>query len=109
MDIGERTTARVIPVACILSEERERREEVTRDLFERSTGTRELDDGYEYAFPGDAAVAGEIMCFVVGERECCRFLAFEISFEPDEGPIRLRVRGPEGTKAFLTGAPGGGA
>lgn len=104
MDTEERRGA---PVACSLSEEqeRERRDELTRDLFALSTGTTELDDGYEYAFPEGAALAKQLVGFVVEERECCPFLVFELFFEPDRGPIRLRVRGPEGAKEFLRRPP----
>jgi hypothetical protein len=41
--------------------------------------------------------------FVAEERECCRFFAFELRFEPDLGSISFRMRGPEGTKEFLAG------
>ena len=56
----------------------------------------EIEDGHEFVFPGDAGWAIRLAEFVVFERECCRFLNFEIFFEPEGGPIRLRVRGPEG-------------
>ena len=61
----------------------------------------ELEDGYEFAFPGDADRAMRITSFIVAERACCPFFAFELVFEPDEGAILLRVRGPEGTKTFI--------
>ncbi len=98
-----------MPIACSLPEEqeRDRREELSRDLFSAVLEARELEDGYEYAFPGDAATTDALLRFVREERECCRFLSFELVFEPDKGPIRLRVRGPEGTKEFLARAPGG--
>jgi len=38
---------------------------------------------------------------VEAERACCRFLRFSLELEPGEGPIRLRITGPEETKAFL--------
>lgn len=93
----------VLPIACDLSaeQERQRREELSRDLFAAATSVRELEDGFEYAFAGDAHLAEAIVHFITQERECCRFLAFELHFGPDLGPILLRIRGPEGTKQFL--------
>jgi hypothetical protein len=33
---------------------------------------------------------------------CCPFFTFELTFEPDSGPIWLRVRGQEGVKEFIS-------
>jgi hypothetical protein len=35
------------------------------------------------------------------ERKCCPFLAFEIEQPKDQGPVWLRITGPEGVKAFI--------
>ena len=35
------------------------------------------------------------------ERQCCRFLQFELSIAPDLGPLALTLTGPEGTQQFL--------
>ncbi|HET7035902.1 MAG TPA: hypothetical protein VFI42_09505 [Thermomicrobiaceae bacterium] len=103
METKEQRAVDERPIACSLTleEQRSRREDLTMRLLAASTGSSELDDGYEFVFPGDAAWASEILRFVVDERDCCRFFAFEIIFEPNLGPIRLRLRGPDGTKAFL--------
>lgn len=95
--------SRELPVVCELSGAglRERREELLRELFSGCEGTRELDDGYEFIFPGGENWAEKLFRFVVSERRCCRFFAFELLFETDGGPISLRMRGPEGTKEFI--------
>jgi len=36
----------------------------------------------------------------VAERECCRFLTFELAAQPNMGPIIVRVTTPAGGKAF---------
>ena len=103
MDAETKRPWRELPVACELpgSGLRERREELSRELFSGREGTRELDDGYEFVFPGGAGWAEKLVRFVASERECCRFFAFELLFGPDGGPISLRMRGPEGTKEFI--------
>ena len=53
------------------------------------------------SFPGSAQWAIKLMEFIIFERGCCPFFAFELVFEPGEGPIRLRVRGPEGVKDLV--------
>ena len=35
------------------------------------------------------------------ERQCCRFLRFTVTVEPNDGPIALDLTGPAGTREFL--------
>ena len=103
MGTEARRSPKELPIACKLTDEEQqkRREELSRELFSGREGTRELDDGYEFAFAGGADWAEKLVSFVVSERECCPFFSFEILFEPGEGPISLRVRGPEGAREFM--------
>jgi len=94
-----------LPVACSLSgaELSERRERLAREVFSGILSEEELADGYEFAFPGSGHWARRLTEIVVAERDCCQFFVFELVFEPGGGRIRLRVRGPEGTKEFVRG------
>ena len=65
----------------------------------------ELDDGYEFLFPGSEERAAGLTKFVVFERGCCPFFIFELVFEPEADPIRLR--GPEGVKGIIAETFGG--
>jgi len=96
-------TSRKLPIACELLEggQISRREELSRELFGGCKSVRELGDGYEFVFPGGKEWIEGLARFVAEERECCRFFAFELRFEPDLGSISFRMRGPEGTKEFL--------
>lgn len=98
-------TSRKLPIACELSEGGRiwRRAELSRELFGGCKGVRELGDGYEFVFPGGKEWIERLARFVAEERECCRFFAFELRFEPDLGSNSFRMRGPEGTKEFLAG------
>jgi hypothetical protein len=90
------------PVARLLSPHAlEDRLAEIEQLLAGSDETRELDDGYEFRFPGDEVWAGRLLDLIQAERQCCQFLRFELSFEPQRGPIRFRVRGSEEIKAFL--------
>jgi len=42
-------------------------------------------------------VAG-LLEVIVAERACCPFFTFELIFTPDQGPLWLRLLGPEGAK-----------
>ncbi len=93
----------VPPIACSLSgpDLAERRRELAVDVFEGALGVEELQDGYEFVFPGSAGEAIRLVELIDAERACCPFFTFELRFEPRGGPISLRVRGPEGTKEFI--------
>jgi hypothetical protein len=97
------TDVRDLSVACTLPEDRrsERQEEIDHDISGGILERIELADGFEFRFAGDEEWLVRLMQFVKFERRCCRFLTFEIVSEPDEGPMRLRLRGPEGTKEFI--------
>lgn len=92
-----------VEVACTLSDRElaARREGEIAELMAGAEGTSELEDGYEVRYPGSAGWVRRLAEFVAFERECCAFLTFELRFEHNQGPITLRMRGPEGTKDFL--------
>jgi len=93
-----------IPLVCTLSAaERTQRAAVVSDLLGEAEQTSELSDGYAYRFPGSADWAARLLDYVVFERQCCRFFTFELAFEPNQGPIWLRLRGPEGVKQLIGG------
>lgn len=103
MSAEARHSSRELLIACRLTDEEQgrRREELASKLFSGCKVTNELDDGYEFAFPGEANWAEKLMSFILSERECCPFFIFELIFDPEGGEISLRIRGPEGTKELL--------
>lgn len=101
-DSAEMTTDS-IPIACNLSE-RERTERghaIAGDIMSGVVATHELEDGFAFQFPGDEPWPERIQAFVLAERRCCPFFTIELVFDPGQGPIWLRLRGAEGTKAFV--------
>jgi hypothetical protein len=73
---------------------------LARKLFSESRQTRkELKDGYAWRF--SAEDFERIARFVANDRKCCPFVTFELTIEPGAGPVRLRMTGPEGTRAVL--------
>lgn len=91
------------PVICTLSDSQRREREATL-LARFKTGvikTEHLANGYLFRLPGEGewlAVLAELMA---AERECCPFLTFQLTAEPQMGALTLRITGPEGTKQFL--------
>ncbi|WP_376797160.1 hypothetical protein [Thermogemmatispora sp.] len=78
-----------------------RRQESSLDLFREAEEVEELSDGYAFRFRGEPAQLAAILALIKVERECAPLLAFELQFAPQRGPLWLRIRGPEGTKAYV--------
>lgn len=92
-----------LPVACSLSgpELAGRRRKLADDVLINTLRVEELEDGYEFGFPGSAGWLEKLVEVINAERMCCPFLTFTLHLEPGEGHISLRVTGPEGTKEFI--------
>jgi hypothetical protein len=68
-------------------------------LVQRAESREDTADGMRLRFPADALLA--IATTVDAERQCCRFLRFDITVEPGGGAIWLALAGPPGTREFL--------
>ncbi len=79
----------------------ERKEVITRDLFAHVERIEELPDGFGFRFPAGDSWAAKALDFIAAERQCCPFFTFELVFEPNGGPLWLRLRGSEEIKAFV--------
>jgi hypothetical protein len=92
-----------LPVACTLSPAalQGRRENLLNALLRRTEERRELPNGYSLRFAAESDVLSEIARAVDNERQCCRFLRFAVTVEPDDGPITVDLTGPPGTREFL--------
>src|SRR5262245_24466703 len=92
-----------LPIACSLTstELQERRLTVLQKLRDAVLEFKELGDGYAYSFASGGNRFKELAEMIDLERQCCPFLQFRLTVEPGNGPLRLDVTGPAGTKEFL--------
>lgn len=92
-----------VPIVCRLSDPEFRRREATLLAQFKSIviATEELADGYVFRFFGDKREMFLVCELILAERECCPFLKFELTAQPNMGPMSVRVTGPAGTKDFL--------
>lgn len=92
-----------LPIACNLNdaEFQRRRADLLKSFQSRLLETKELNDGYAYRFASDADRISDLAQLITFERECCPFLQFDLRVEPANGPLWLKLTGPEGTKDFL--------
>jgi hypothetical protein len=70
-------------------------------LLARSESRETLPDGYCVRFAATEDILRAIAHVIDAERQCCRFLRFVVTVEPDGGPVSLDVTGPTGTRDFL--------
>jgi hypothetical protein len=91
------------PVACCLSDAELRKREATLLAEFRSalTATEELPDGYSFRLPGEKRWLALVADLIMAERECCPFLTFQLTAEPNMGALIIRITGPQGTKEFV--------
>jgi len=92
-----------LPIVCSLPERElgARRRGSLAQLVASASERRLLDDGASLTFSAPDEVLPLILEVVAAERECCRFLRFQLTFEADLGPLILEISGPPGTRQFL--------
>lgn len=78
-----------------------RRQNLLKALFQRASEHRELPNGWRFRFTAEEGILAAIASTVDAERQCCRFLQFTVTVQPDQGPITLDLTGPRGTREFL--------
>ncbi len=94
--------AEAVPRACLLTgADLAARGEVVRPLMASYQKLQELEDGYAFQFPGEPEWIQRVVTFITEERACCPFFTFELQYEPNLGPIWLRLRGSAEIKALL--------
>jgi hypothetical protein len=94
-----------LPIACTLGPAalKARREDLLGTLVRRAEEWTDLANGYRIRFAPAGDMLITIAAVLEAERQCCRFLTFQITAEPDGGPIWLELSGPPGTREFLAG------
>jgi hypothetical protein len=95
--------ANQLPIACTLTPEtiRTRRAALLSGLVARAEVRQDLPNGFRARFASASDVLATVLQTVEAERHCCKFLKFQVTVDPDDGPIWLEVTGPDGTADFL--------
>ena len=94
-----------LPIACTLTPEelRRGREALLPGVIARAEAHEAVADGFRFRFKTEPGLLAALAGMIEAERHCCRFFRFQVSAEPDEGPVWLEVTGPPGTSDFLAG------
>lgn len=89
-------------VAALTSAERHRHfDELGPALRSLRTAVRELPNGYEFDFPGDAKSVAMLVEWTAQERLCCPFFDIDLRMPREGGAVTLRLTGRQGTKEFI--------
>lgn len=70
-------------------------------LEPRYLGADEHANGYVLRFDGVEDAIVEVATFLADEFQCCSFAEFSVHIAPPYEETRLRISGPEGTKALF--------
>lgn len=93
-----------IALACKLTDQEQvrRMNELHRTLFEKVDKTIEHTKSYELVFQHpDDSLSAQLVEFIRFERLCCPWLNFQLTFQPGEGPVSLRMGNSAETKAMV--------
>jgi hypothetical protein len=95
----------MLPIACTLTDPElaRRRAELLSGVLREARVVEPLPDGYRWRFSSAPNLLARLASLIDGERQCCRFLTFDLHIDPDLGEINLDVTGPHGTIEFLSG------
>jgi hypothetical protein len=99
----DRKRMKELPIACELTpaELEARRQGLLQELLAQATDCVPLSDGFRWRFAPSTEVLMAAVKTIDAERQCCRFLKFALTVEPDAGEVWLEVTGPDGTREFL--------
>ena len=71
------------------------------ELLRQATSREDLTDGYRFTFAPSGERLALIAQAIDAERQCCRFLRFQLTVEPAGGAVILELTGPQGTREVL--------
>ena len=80
---------------------RECREQLLTLLLDNIKQVSETEEGYVLNFGRLEDELQSILQFLEVERKCNPFLRLRLTLESNDGPVKLRISGPSGTKDFL--------
>jgi hypothetical protein len=98
-----RATVIACHLAALEPAEQRRRADLAEAVSRQAVAIVDTADGYALRLD-DLDLLPHAIEWISLERRCCPFLRFELTFEPDTGPVWLRLGGGAGVKEFLAAA-----
>ena len=76
--------------------------ELHQTIFKKVDRTVERANSYELVFQKpDENLPDELAQFIKFERSCCPWLMFQLTYQPEEGPISLKMGNSAETKEMV--------
>lgn len=93
-----------LPIACSLSREafQARMTQLGAGVLASAAHHEPLPNGHRWRFQSTRNTIARLGPLIDSERQCCRFLRFDLHAAADLGEVVLDVTGPEGTVEFLS-------
>ena len=94
---------RDLPIVCTLQpgELNARATQLLPGIVASAKARHLIENGFRFEFKPEGEVLTSIIRMIDTERQCCQFLRFQLTVEPDGGPVMLEVTGPPGSQEFL--------
>ena len=93
-----------IALACKLTDrgQIQRMNELHQTIFKKVDRTIERANSYELIFQRpDSLLSDELTDFIKFERLCCPWLLFQLTYQPENGPISLKMGNSTETKEMV--------
>ncbi len=75
--------------------------DLEKKIFHSFQELRELGDGYAFRFPGTESWMSTLVEFVKSERKWFPYFTIDLVFDPNDGPVWMRLHGPNGVKEYI--------
>jgi hypothetical protein len=94
---------RDLPIVCTLQpgELNARSTQLLPGVVAGAQARHPIENGFRFEFRPEEEVLTSIIRMIDAERQCCRFLRFQLTVEAGGGPVLLEVTGPPGSQQFL--------
>ena len=92
-----------LPIVCTLTDDalRARKSGLLAQIAAMATNKTKVTAGYRLEFPATSDALARITEMIDAERQCCRFLRFTLTVEPNLGAMVLELSGPEAARGLL--------
>jgi hypothetical protein len=101
--MSERDDGSGTPVMCTLTPDAlaAGRADLLPGLAQRAATREQTAEGYRLTFQPSTEMLTAILRTIDAERQCCRWLQFDLAVSPDLGPFVLTLSGPPNGRELL--------
>ncbi|MPY87502.1 MAG: hypothetical protein GEU99_06240 [Luteitalea sp.] len=91
----------VCNIDALTPSERAAYKQISARVLGAIVNRHEIADGYLFEVDRDRLPITDLATWVAFERRCCSFFDFRLDVHRENGPVTLRLTGPDGVKSFI--------